>query len=483
MEHIAIIGMGISGSAVLAAYNKHTPANSVDIDCYDSEESFGRGLPFREDSDLLLLNTRSEDLGYDYEDLGDFGDWLAEDEYLNQAVPEFSTRPLFGQYLREKMLQVARSMQARIIYSKIVSIDWQPETNTWVITNALGESKEYDRVHLCCGALPTNDPYQLSSCPNYLANPYPLEHLPSEIYQAKKAIVIGTNLTAIDVIKYLSQAVNLDNIYAFSRQNNFPVVGLKRPANLPLRKLTLANAKELTIKNNHQLTFEILDELIEFELRTHDISLDKVNAIVQQAGTQGLRQSFDETDILTKMEQIGTVTTRILIHLWQYMPESDRIRYDEKYHDAFTFTKGKIPLLSAEAIIDAEDQGQLHIINGVNDLIYDEERQQFILLDEQQEEIVDANWVINATGFKDTLELETVDHPLLEDLLNKRYIASDTAGGISINADSLTVISPSWGEFSNLHAHGALIGGAVYLTNSTFTIQYLADQLIRKLYQ
>ncbi|XJS09809.1 FAD/NAD(P)-binding protein [Aerococcaceae bacterium WGS1372] len=485
MEHIAIIGMGISGSAVLTAYNKHSQNNknsSFHIDCYDSEDSFGRGLPFRKDSDLVLLNTRSQDLGYDFEDLGDFDDWLTSNVYHDEATPEFSTRPLFGQYLRESMLKLAKSMQANIIYSQITSINWNSETNTWIITDATGQSKEYDRVHLCCGSLPTHDPYQLSEFTNYIANPYPLDQLPSGIGKSQSAIVIGTNLTAIDVIKYLSQAINMDTIYAFSRQNNFPVVGLKRPANLELSKLTLPNIESLIAKNYKQLSFEILDELIEYEFNTHNISLEIVNSIVQQSGTQGLRQSFVESDLMSKMEQIGTVTTRILIHLWQYMPEADRARFEEKYHDAFTLTKGKIPLLSAEAIIDAEDNGQLHIVDDVSDIIYDEVNQQFIMVDKNKNEIVRADWVVNATGLKDNLELETVNHPLLEDLLNKRYIATDTAGGISINADYLTVISPSWGEFSNLHAHGSLISGAVYLTNSTYTIQYLADMLIEKLF-
>ena len=51
MEDIAIIGMGISGSAVLTSYAKELKdkKHAITIDCYDTSHSFGRGVPFRED--------------------------------------------------------------------------------------------------------------------------------------------------------------------------------------------------------------------------------------------------------------------------------------------------------------------------------------------------------------------------------------------------------------------------------------------------
>lgn len=485
MERIAIIGMGLSGSAVLTSYSKFINNNNKDqyqIDCYDSQSSFGRGLPFREDSDLVLLNTRSKDIGYDFEDLGDFGHWLSHHYYQGASVPDFSTRPLFGRYLRENVLKLTEDLSANVIYHTIHSIDWNSDSNTWILTTDEGIKTEYNRIHLCCGTLPPHDPYNLNHCPNYISSPYPLSDLPNRMGQVNNAIVIGTNLTAIDVIKYLSQAMNVESIYAFSRQNNFPAVGLKNPPQLKLEKLNLDNVKAIIKHNYNQLTFKDLDELIEYEMKVHQIDFEKVNTMVSLTGTSGLRESFEESELVAKMEQIATVTTRILVHLWQYMPESERELYEEKYHKAFTLTKGKIPLLSAEAIIDAEDKGQLTIFDGVSDIFYDEDAQNFVMVNSKQEEIGRAEWVVNATGLKDNLKLETVNHPLLEDLLNKRYIASDTAGGISINATNMTVISPSWGEFTNLHAHGTLISGAVYLTNSTFTIQSLAHKLVARLF-
>lgn len=98
-ESVAIIGMGISGSATLTAYYNVSQAGElpVSLTCIDSQHFFGRGIPFAPDSKHALVNTRSSDLTYNQDQPGDYVDWLQAK--LGQAqVPEYTSRQRFGQY-------------------------------------------------------------------------------------------------------------------------------------------------------------------------------------------------------------------------------------------------------------------------------------------------------------------------------------------------------------------------------------------------
>lgn len=87
------------------AYAKDVDPDKVEIDCYDSNESFGRGYPFREDSDELLLNLRINNISFDYENLDDFKNWLISKGYpLKEYVPRY----LFGLYTHHRLKETMK---------------------------------------------------------------------------------------------------------------------------------------------------------------------------------------------------------------------------------------------------------------------------------------------------------------------------------------------------------------------------------------
>ena len=78
MEKVAIIGMGTSSMAVAAGYAKVADPAAIQITAYDTESSFGKGYPYRQDSDELLLNLKTRKISYDYENNDDLAEWLQE---------------------------------------------------------------------------------------------------------------------------------------------------------------------------------------------------------------------------------------------------------------------------------------------------------------------------------------------------------------------------------------------------------------------
>lgn len=220
------------------------------------------------------------------------------------------------------------------------------------------EVRQYVRVHLCSGSLPVLDPYHLNGKPNYISNPFPLNELTHDYFKDDRIVVIGTSLTAIDVLKYLLQERENESVYAFSRHNFFNTVGTANYNTLKMTLITMDNVKATMDSKERILYFDALDKLIHKGFNHLNIRFEDFYNIALQTGTAGLRESLNHSNLMAKTERIGVSTTRILTFLWQYMSESERKAYLDKYQEPFNLAKGKLPMKSVEAIIEGEDRGK-----------------------------------------------------------------------------------------------------------------------------
>ncbi|MGX7107100.1 FAD/NAD(P)-binding protein [Hutsoniella sourekii] len=482
MEKVAIIGLGLSGSAVLTAYNKEIKdpeALSIELTIYDIEPYMGRGIPFIPDTPLALLNTRSTDVTYDYQKPGDFGKWIeAREPELDQA-PTYASRQLYGQYLYEHNQAHIERLKAQVIHEEVVAIDHIKDQ--WLLTTQSGETASYDRVHLCCGDLPHHDFYDLRQTPGYIHDPFPLSKLPQTIGPDSRVAVIGTSLSAVDSLKYLDEDRGVKNIYAFSRRNLFPAVAVGDMDQFELHYITEDKFQAILADNQQQLSFEAVEDLFLKELADAGIDYASYEAMVMTPGISGMEQAMDHSQQVLTVEFVATALTRLFNQYWQYMPEADRQAFNDRYSKPMNITKNKIPKESADAIIDARDRGVLSVVDGVKDVLYQEEDKTYQLIDEDGQVLKTVDWIVNATGLDLSLKGDLSAYPLLADLLDSGYAGRESSGGLTFHVDHKTVISPRWGEWKNLHAHGTLISGALYQTNSTYVIQAWAHRLIKGL--
>ena len=63
-----------------AGYERVVDPKEVSIDCYDTSGSLGKGYPYREDSDEVILNLKTRKISYNYEDNDDLARWLEEND-------------------------------------------------------------------------------------------------------------------------------------------------------------------------------------------------------------------------------------------------------------------------------------------------------------------------------------------------------------------------------------------------------------------
>ncbi len=479
MEKIAIIGMGISGMAVLRAYEKHVDMSRVEIDCYDSEYSFGRGYPFREDSEKLILNLRTNKISYDYRELEDLGVWYREKDLER---PDYPSRPVFGRYMKEKLQDTIEATAANVIYQRVKRID--KLDGAWEIQDEGGRVKKYDRVHLCNGVLGQKKLYDLEKADNYIDSVYPVREKLDSIKEHDRVLIIGTGLTAIDTASYLLQEKRMKSISMFSRNNIMPTVRVREPK-VNIKYFTMTKLKNTLRENYGRISFEKFDQMFLRELKEQGIDFEDFNRDHMQGEMEGLLYNIENPDDLGVVQALLPYMNLILNKVWDSMTISDRKKFKEKYHTFICLNRSALQRKSADIIIRAYREGRLKLENSVRDVSIND-RGKFILLDKNQMPINPKDqfdYALNGTGFDYSLENIEEVNPLLAQLLDKRYIAVDASGGISVLPGTMQVISPRFGTLENLHAHGVLTAGVQYRNNSTMIIQLTARVAIRELYK
>ncbi|MGO4928091.1 FAD/NAD(P)-binding protein [Fundicoccus sp. Sow4_F4] len=497
-EKIAVIGMGVSGAGVLLAYAKelpHYPAAEVELVCFDSSESFGRGKPFREQSVHALNNSRSHTISYDFEDEEDFVNWL---KIEGLEVPEFTSRKLFGDYLNARTQALVSELGASVIETKVTAVKWLPASRQWQLQlsadadgleDVRAEDLLFDRLHLCCGELPAADYYDLKGQPHYIHEPYPLAALKEGPKPGDSVAVIGTGLSALDVYKYLYDELGIRELKLFSRSNYFPSVRGQADSPYQCKILTEENVRVSIKQQEGRFSFENFETLLKAELAQLGIDLTYFIETFFRRGIEGVLVSYHNPDLVSLMQQVMLQASIILTEGWAAMNESDRQQFNERYDKLLVAFRNPMPHASAVELLEGVRNKEITILWDVSiieacqrpsELTPEGVEPYFVLgLGEGDADVV-VDWVVNATGM-DLAMRDLEGYDLLERLVDQRLVQVDSAGGLSVNFESLNLISPRYGEWASLHGHGMLVGGAIYQNNSTFKIQGQAQRLVRRL--
>lgn len=468
-KKIAIIGMGVSGLAVLLAISQQTKEylQSIEISCFDDSEHFGRGIPFQEDDDSALINSPLDDISFDYHQMMDFMDWLKVNKYDTSVT--YTSRALYGRYMKERAHQLITQLPVTIIKEPVESISYSPSTQTFQLTLTNTRSPQiFDHVHLACGALPVADPYQLTGHSSYIADPYPIQkELATKSWDNKDVAIIGTGLAAVDVIKWLLLRTTV-TIKAFSRSNYFPTVRITQGPDITWHHLTDQTIQ--TLIDSKSVSYQELDQLFQKELQTLGFSnWEKTKNEFLSEGIAGIKLSLDMAEHLYHLQQLASRLVDYLTDLWPLMSPADRHFYQENYGKAIVNLRNPMPEESAQTILEAAAQGRLNIISGVEEINVKGDK--FLV-----GEAITVDQVINATGYQlteKTIELAT---PFLQNIVKQELAQIDDLGGLSVRPETMQVMSPKYGAMPTLFAHGALINGVIYQNNSTIKIQKMAER-------
>jgi len=228
---VAIIGAGFSGSMV-AVHLVHTLRCTREIALIEKRRRTGPGIAYGTDNPVHLLNVPAGKMSAFPEKPSHFFEWLREHpellgQYRLQSLTEetFVPRTLFGLYLELLVKRCAiRSGHVHRFEREAVDVVKASDGSFQVVL--AGNTTIFARkVVLALGNFPPGDPVvadqRFHRSNHYLTDPWSSETL-EKLSQTGDILILGSGLTALDLILSLNEMKQNGTIYVLSRHGYFP---------------------------------------------------------------------------------------------------------------------------------------------------------------------------------------------------------------------------------------------------------------------
>ena len=241
---VAIIGGGFSGTMVAVQLARLAGASPLRVAIFEKGERFARGVAYGTRSDRHLLNVPAGLMSALPDEPTHFLDWLrARDPSAHEGT--FAPRRLYGDYL-DDLLRAAcsrSSVSIDLIGSEAVSMNPDGDSGPFRITTRAGSCVAADRVVLALGH---QEPQRLAG---WKVDPGPDAYVPNPwspgafrgLGRDEPVALIGTGLTAVDLVVAARAGGHRGPIYAISRHGLLPFRHPSSPA-APRPHFSMASA-------------------------------------------------------------------------------------------------------------------------------------------------------------------------------------------------------------------------------------------------
>lgn len=432
---VVIAGAGFSGT-LLAIQLLRFGASVVLVE--RNASSLAKGLAYGTKRPEHLLNVRASNMSAFPDDTAHFQRWMGFNS--EGQANRFAPRLAYGQYLRELLMDAlaAAPDRIRIVASEVVAADFEDGGAQAILAG--GERIAARTVVLALGNSSPRLPHALDELPlgRVIADPWqralePLAATDCDI------LLLGTGLTAIDVVLALDAAGHRGKITALSRRGLSPRVHDEKA--VPIQGVARPDArKSWLIRHVRNRAAQVGWRVAVDELRPHIQNLWRTHDdVAQRSFLRHLRPFWD-----AHRHRLSPVV-------------ASKVRALEA-EGRLNFIAGRI--LQAEG---TPDGASVHWKpRGVG-----------------RSEAAHFNYIINCTGPEGAIS--RISNPLLRDLLNKGRVRSDVHE-LGLDVDHLgRVIDSSGGRTDKLFAVGPLTKGEAWEIVAVPDIRKQVWQLARYL--
>jgi uncharacterized NAD(P)/FAD-binding protein YdhS len=440
MKTVAIIGGGFSGT--MAAVNLARLSNeSLRVIVINGKRPVGRGVAYSTTQPEHLLNVAARNMSALPDHPTHFVEWLRSRSEFNAVTDAelremFVPRKIYGDYVCSLLasylhpIDPKSQVDLQVIDDEALNVSIDGDDAT--ITLKSGEPVPANIVLLATGnqppsTFPSDSP--LTYDPRFRADPWSnwAEHLPPA---GGHIVLLGTGLTAVDVIVTLVELKWQGRITAISRSGLLPrphFRGIVYPDYVP------ENAPSLPL---------------------HDLA-----KLVQQQCQRLERMSQNPAIAIDKMRPH---TQRI----WRGLSAADKKEFLRRHAARWNSIRHRIAISIHQRVTDALDAQRLEILEGTIESLTACDNALTVNLRNQSDEkrAIPADLVINCTGPE--ARMSQTDSPLLRNLLHSGLIRSDELDmGIAVNDDHQVITAD--GEASPVcYAIGPLLKGTLWETTA-----------------
>ena len=477
--NFAIIGGGLTATAMLYQVVEKLRQNfdlskldpsRIKIQIFEKQETFGPGFP-HSDRNVMpfhITNMCARDMGILFGNPADFQEWVIHyQDSLQQQFPYFENasfgrngcnhypRAIMGAYLMDKFHEAYQNAQA-------LGLEVELHSQSEVIDL----EEKHDKIHLTvkkrlsgsifsCIAdrvlLATGHWFEETERNHYFPSPWPAKNLLERIPEGEKVAILGTSLSAIEVVLTLTsdgQFIRDDSdklVYVppanprrfalYSRRGLLPKVRGKM-GKYCNRFLTSEKLESLIIENNGYLKLEAVFELLNSELEAAYGRAINWKAVVSSTRPPAeLLQQYLE-DARHGDGPDGELVWQTVLHqsfdmvreIYLRLSLEDRERFDKTYTSLFFTHAATQPAINAEKMLALMKSGLVEVFKlGRNYQFVKNDAKngwEFIYQDSNGETKRDAyRYVVNARG--QAKSVRTDPSPLTKHLLKRGIVQNE----------------------------------------------------------
>ncbi|NLV79645.1 MAG: hypothetical protein GXY65_09970 [Rhodococcus sp.] len=364
MMKIGLVGGGASAVCFIDALVQSNEAPGS-LTIFDPADRLWRGRPYRDDLLSVRLNSRADDMSVRLGDDAHFQRWLR----AQGNCAEFLPRAVYGDYL---------AATAETGIAELRRIGWQVEIVHQAVVGAFrvgrelvlytddGLHKPVDHTILAVGGGPPSDCYGLAGEHRFIGDPFPLRESLSVIGSDDSVAVLGSGLTAVDVVLGLDAIGHRGRVSMVSRSGALPAVR-QQPIDFEPTHLLAASIHSLAHRTGG-ISFSQIVDLIEHELSDMHADLfeviGEVAAVAHEPIAQRLRRQLEAVES-------SKIAMRILQKalpmagpdLWPLLADDLRQKILGRYKRMFMSLCCPMPPGNAQVLLGLMASGRLDVVD------------------------------------------------------------------------------------------------------------------------
>lgn len=439
----AIIGGGAAGAALVAQLSRKSDAPA--IDWIAGSETPGRGVAYATGDDNHLLNVRAAAMSSIGGALpGDFAEYL-RGRGFDQVAATFVPRALYGDYVQHVLAQA--DTPPAVHSALAIALHPLPDGRFDVVLDD-GSTLAADEVVLAIGALPAR-PLPGVSAAALASGAYAIDawHDFAPSQPPEHVLVVGTALSAIDVLLTTAQRWPQAQLTAISRHGRLPrlhAAGVLAP-------------------------FDDADALLARMESRDDIAhwLHCLRDAVQEPGAEWR----------AVIDSLRSATPR----LWQSLDLHQRRRFLRHLKALWDIVRHRVPQETAAKIDALRESGRLRVSAArlVEVDVGTERALRVRLRNARATQTFETDFAIQATGLD--LDARATSHPLVRQLVDDGLVGADPLGlGLAASPDG-RLLRGDGEPWPNLHATGILLAGTLWETSAMREIGAQAATLAERM--
>ncbi|WP_040778343.1 FAD/NAD(P)-binding protein [Nocardia pneumoniae] len=373
--HIGIVGAGMATVALLDAL-AGSAAKPGAITVFESSSAVWRGRAYQRDQESVRVNAPPMAMTARGGDLDHYLRWLGERPELARFLDEglglpVVPRAVYGRYLEHTAETAIANLRqdgwrVSVVNSGVTGFSRDPNAT---LHTADGGTFPVDRAVLSIGGGQPRDSYGLADMPGYVHEPYPLHGRLVGVAADRHVAVIGSGLTAVDIVTGLVSRGHTGPISLMSRSGVLPAVQ-QRPIRYEPRYLTPEYALQRVRDNQGQATLTMLIDLMKNELSElgHDFRTlaEEVIGNDTEPPVQRLRRQLSlVADPHQGRRLLGRAIRTVVPAVWPLFREQDKTMLRSAHFRTINCLSSPMVPHNANILLRLLDSGQVRLRPGL----------------------------------------------------------------------------------------------------------------------